>query len=31
PAGVDTLQPGDIVQAGIDGIAQLSMQVGARP
>lgn len=31
PAGVDTLQPGDLVQAGIDGIAQLSMQVGARP
>lgn len=31
PAGVDVLQPGDIINAGIDGIDQLEMRVGQRP
>ncbi|MFJ3366573.1 fumarylacetoacetate hydrolase family protein [Pseudomonas sp. NPDC086251] len=31
PAGVDVLQPGDIINAGIDGIGQLEMRVGQRP
>ncbi|WP_017905583.1 fumarylacetoacetate hydrolase family protein [Pseudomonas asplenii] len=31
PAGVDTLQPGDLINAGIDGIGQLEMRVGPRP
>lgn len=31
PAGVDALQPGDLISAGIDGIGQLEMLVGARP
>ncbi|WP_192564549.1 fumarylacetoacetate hydrolase family protein [Pseudomonas gozinkensis] len=31
PAGVDVLQPGDIINAGIDGIGQLKMRVGPRP
>ncbi|MEO6679410.1 MAG: fumarylacetoacetate hydrolase family protein [Pseudomonas sp.] len=31
PAGVDVLQPGDIISAGIDGIGQLEMRVGQRP
>lgn len=31
PAGVDALQPGDLISAGIDGIGQLEMRVGARP
>ncbi|MCF4996586.1 FAA hydrolase family protein [Pseudomonas syringae] len=31
PAGVDLLQPGDVVTAGIDGIGQLEMRVGPRP
>ncbi|HGM5551082.1 TPA: fumarylacetoacetate hydrolase family protein [Pseudomonas putida] len=30
PAGVDVLQPGDIINAGIDGIGQLEMRVGPR-
>ncbi|WP_150694949.1 fumarylacetoacetate hydrolase family protein [Pseudomonas fluorescens] len=28
PAGVDGLQPGDVINAGIDGIGQLEMRVG---
>ncbi|MGO4610837.1 fumarylacetoacetate hydrolase family protein, partial [Variovorax sp. 2RAF20] len=31
PAGVDVLQPGDIINAGIDGVGQLEMRVGKRP
>lgn len=31
PAGVDLLEPGDVINAGIDGIGQLEMRVGARP
>lgn len=31
PAGVDVLQPGDVINAGIDGIGQLEMRVGPRP
>jgi len=31
PAGVDLLQPGDIINAGIDGIGQLEMRVSPRP
>lgn len=31
PVGVDQLQPSDWVQAGIDGIGEISLQVGARP
>lgn len=31
PAGVDALLPGDLISAGIDGIGQLEMRVGARP
>ncbi|AOE61492.1 fumarylacetoacetate hydrolase family protein [Pseudomonas corrugata] len=31
PAGVDELRPGDIINAGIDGIGQLEMRVGQRP
>lgn len=31
PAGVDTLHPGDLINAGIDGIGQLEMRVGPRP
>lgn len=31
PAGVDVLQPGDVINAGIDGIGQLEMHVGQRP
>lgn len=31
PAGVDVLQPGDVISAGIDGIGQLEMRVGPRP
>jgi len=31
PPGVGALQPGDCITAGIDGIDQLSMRVGARP
>ncbi|WP_085688111.1 MULTISPECIES: fumarylacetoacetate hydrolase family protein [unclassified Pseudomonas] len=31
PAGVDVLQPGDLISAGIDGIGQLKMRVGPRP
>lgn len=31
PAGVDVLQPGDVIDAGIDGIGQLQMRVGQRP
>ena len=31
PAGVDVLQPGDIINAGIDGIGQIEMRVGQRP
>lgn len=31
PAGVDLLQPGDIINAGIDGIGQLEMRVSQRP
>ncbi|MHA3737146.1 fumarylacetoacetate hydrolase family protein [Pseudomonas sp. Eth.TT006] len=30
PAGVDVLQPGDVIHAGIDGIGQLQMRVGPR-
>jgi fumarylpyruvate hydrolase len=30
PAGVDGLQPGDVISAGIDGIGQLEMRVGPR-
>jgi fumarylpyruvate hydrolase len=30
PAGVDGLQPGDVINAGIDGIGQLEMRVGPR-
>ncbi len=30
PAGVDVLQPGDVISAGIDGIGQLEMRVGPR-
>lgn len=30
PAGVDGLQPGDVINAGIDGIGQLEMCVGPR-
>ncbi|MEW5712771.1 fumarylacetoacetate hydrolase family protein [Pseudomonas sp. SB113] len=30
PAGVDMLQPGDLINAGIDGIGQLEMRVGQR-
>ncbi|WP_315336736.1 fumarylacetoacetate hydrolase family protein [Pseudomonas grimontii] len=30
PAGVDVLQPGDLINAGIDGIGQLEMRVGQR-
>lgn len=30
PAGVDVLQPGNIINAGIDGIGQLEMRVGPR-
>ncbi|WP_435037078.1 fumarylacetoacetate hydrolase family protein [Pseudomonas neuropathica] len=30
PAGVDGLQPGDVINAGIDGIGQLQMRVGPR-
>lgn len=30
PAGVDALQPGDVINAGIDGIGQLEMRVGPR-
>ena len=31
PAGVDVLQPGDVISAGIDGIGQIEMRVGQRP
>lgn len=31
PPGVAALQPGDQITAGIEGISQLSMRVGARP
>ncbi|WP_144929477.1 MULTISPECIES: fumarylacetoacetate hydrolase family protein [unclassified Pseudomonas] len=31
PAGVDELRPGDIINAGIDGVGQLEMRVGQRP
>ncbi len=31
PPGVDPLQPGDLITAGIDGIAELSVRVGVRP
>lgn len=31
PAGVDSLQPGDVINAGIDGIGHLEMRVGPRP
>ncbi|TKJ74715.1 fumarylacetoacetate hydrolase [Pseudomonas sp. CFBP13508] len=31
PAGVDSLQPGDVISAGIDGIGHLEMLVGPRP
>ena len=31
PAGVDVLQPGDVINAGIDGIGQIEMRVGNRP
>ncbi|MCU7247364.1 fumarylacetoacetate hydrolase family protein [Pseudomonas koreensis] len=31
PAGVDGLQPGDVINAGVDGIGQLEMRVGQRP
>jgi fumarylpyruvate hydrolase len=30
PAGVDGLQPSDVINAGIDGIGQLEMRVGPR-
>ncbi|CAI8805144.1 fumarylpyruvate hydrolase [Pseudomonas sp. IT-232MI5] len=30
PAGVDGLQPGDVINAGIDGIGQLEMRVGPK-
>ncbi|VVN44626.1 Fumarylpyruvate hydrolase [Pseudomonas fluorescens] len=30
PSGVDGLQPGDLISAGIDGIGQLEMRVGPR-
>jgi fumarylpyruvate hydrolase len=30
PAGVDGLHPGDVINAGIDGIGQLEMRVGPR-
>lgn len=31
PPGVDPLQPGDLITAGIEGIAQLTVRVGERP
>jgi len=31
PAGVDALQPGDVVSAGVEGIGKLTMTVGNRP
>ncbi|WP_338473751.1 fumarylacetoacetate hydrolase family protein [Pseudomonas sp. MS646] len=31
PAGVDLLEPGDVINAGIDGLGQLEMRVGQRP
>jgi fumarylpyruvate hydrolase len=31
PPGVDPLQPGDLVSAGIEGIARLQVRVGPRP
>ncbi|WP_419711083.1 fumarylacetoacetate hydrolase family protein [Pseudomonas sp. NFX224] len=31
PAGVDVLQPGDLINAGIDGIGQIEMRVSQRP
>lgn len=31
PPGVAPLEPGDVIHAGIDGIAQLTLQVGPRP
>jgi fumarylpyruvate hydrolase len=31
PPGVDPLQPGDLISAGIEGVAQLTVRVGARP
>ncbi|MEJ5863771.1 fumarylacetoacetate hydrolase family protein [Pseudomonas farsensis] len=31
PPGVATLEPGDVIHAGIDGIAELTLQVGPRP
>lgn len=30
PSGVDVLQPGDVITAGIDGIGELEMRVGPR-
>ncbi|MER0042819.1 fumarylacetoacetate hydrolase family protein [Pseudomonas sp. MGal98] len=31
PHGVGPLSPGDVISAGIDGVAELEMRVGARP
>jgi fumarylpyruvate hydrolase len=31
PPSVDVLHPGDVIHAGIDGIGELSLQVGPRP
>jgi len=31
PPGVAPLEPGDVIHAGIDGIAELTLQVGPRP
>ncbi|QKZ04668.1 fumarylacetoacetate hydrolase family protein [Pseudomonas eucalypticola] len=31
PPGVAALQPGDVISAGIDGVGQLDVRVGARP
>lgn len=31
PHGVSTLNPGDVINAGIDGVAELEMRVGSRP
>ncbi|MFI8480104.1 fumarylacetoacetate hydrolase family protein [Pseudomonas sp. NPDC078700] len=31
PPGVAALQPGDVINAGIDGVGQLELRIGARP
>jgi fumarylpyruvate hydrolase len=31
PAGVDAMQPGDVVSAGVGGIGEFTMTVGNRP